>query len=176
MLAPRSVWGYRALFVFLGGAALFFALLPFGPGEGGLPGPELTFGLICAWVLRRPDYVPLWLMAPVLLLDDALLMRPLGLWTLIVLLVSEYLRRRVDHSEALPFWSEAALVTGCIAVAFALNHVALVVLLAQTPPLAGQALHALATVVFYPLVVGFSQIVGVRRLAPGELDTMGTRA
>lgn len=176
MSAPRAVWGYRALFVALAGAVLFFALLPFGPGEGGIPGPELTFCLICAWVLRRPDYVPLWLMVPLLLLDDALLMRPLGLWTLIVLLVSEYLRRTVDHGEALPFWSEVALVTGCIVAAFGLNHLALIVLAADAPPVSGQAIHALATMVFYPVVVLFSQIVGVRRLAPGELDTMGARA
>ena len=177
MMAPRAVWGFRALFAALALLTLFFALLPFGPGEGGVPGPELTFCLVCAWVLRRPDYVPLWLVVPVLLIDDALLMRPLGLWTLIVLVVSEYLRRRVDHAEALPFAAEIAQITGCVAVAFALNHLALAVLLVEAPPpVAGQALHALATLVFYPVVVVLSQLAGVRRLAPGELDTMGTRA
>ncbi|KIT15530.1 hypothetical protein [Jannaschia aquimarina] len=175
-MAPRRVWGYRLLFVVLACTVLFFALLPFGPGEGGVPGPELTVCLIFAWVLRRPDYVPLWLMVPLLLLDDALLMRPLGLWTLIVLLMSEWLRRRVDHTESLPFWNEVALVSGCIVAAFAAYHLSLALLLAQTPPLGGQALHALATIVFYPPVVIFSQLLGVRRLQPGELDTLGARA
>lgn len=172
---PRP-WWFRLLFAALAFLVLFFALLPFGPGEGGVPGPELTLCLVCAWVLRRPDYVPVWLLVPVLLLDDALLMRPLGLWTLIVLLASEYLRRRVDHGEALPFWNEVALVSGVIAAAFAVNHLVLALLLAQTPPLGGQALHALATIVFYPLVAIFTQVLGVRRLAPGELDTLGSRA
>lgn len=176
MIASRAVWGYRLLFVALAGAVLFFALLPFGPGEGGVPGPELTVCLIFAWVLRRPDYVPLWLIVPLLLLDDALLMRPLGLWTLVVLLVSEYLRRRVDHGEALPFWSEVMLASGCIVAVFAVNQAALALLLADAPPLDGQAMHALATVVFYPLVMVLSQVMGVRRLAPGELDSMGARA
>jgi len=174
-MAPRRVWWFRVLFAVLAFAILFFALLPFGPGEGGVPGPELTLCLICAWVLRRPDYVPVWLLVPVLVLDDALLMRPLGLWALIVLLVSEYLRRRVDQAEQLAFWPEVGLVTGCITVAFLANHLALGLLLAQTPPLAGQALHALATIVFYPLTAIFSQVLGVRRLAPGELDTLGSR-
>lgn len=175
-MRARSVWLYRLIFAGLAAAILFFALLPFGAGPGDIPGPELTVCLIAAWVLRRPDYVPVWLLVGLLLLDDFLLMRPLGLWTLIVLVMSEYLRRRVDHAEALPFWSEVALVSGCIAAVFVANHLALVLLLAETPPVLGQALHALATIVFYPPTAIFSQLIGVRRLAPGELDSLGTRA
>jgi rod shape-determining protein MreD len=171
-----AVWAYRALFGGLLCLIGFIALLPFGPGEGGVPGPELTLCLACAWVLRRPDYVPVWLLVPVLLLEDMLLFRPLGLWTLIVLLVTEHLRRRVDHAEALPFWSEVGLVTACIAAAFGAQHLALVLLLAEPPPVAGQALHALATMVFYPAAAVFSSLIGVRRLQPGELDSLGTRA
>ena len=175
-MTVRSVWLYRALFVALAGTVLFFQLLPFGAGPGAVPGPELTVCLVAAWVLRRPDYVPVWLLLPLLLVDDVLLMRPLGLWTLIVLLMSEYLRRRVDHAEVLPFWSEVGLVSGCIATAFFADHFALVLLLAERPPFLGQMLHALATIVFYPPVAIFSQLIGVRRLAPGELDSLGTRA
>ncbi len=175
-MATRSIWIYRAVFAVLALLVLFVSLLPFDGGEGAWPGPELTLCLIAAWVLRRPDYVPVWLLLVLLLLDDALLMRPLGLWTLIVLLVAEYLRRRVDHAEAMSVWSEAGLVAGCVAAAFVANDLALVILLAETPPLAGQALHALATIVFYPPVAVVSHIIGVRRLAPGELDSMGTRA
>ena len=120
-MAPRQVWAYRFLFLILAGGILFFSLLPFGPGEGGIPGPELAFCLICAWVLRRPDYVPVWLLVPVLLIEDALLMRPLGLWALVCFLASEYLRRRVDQSEAMPYTSEASVVAGTIVVAFTAN-------------------------------------------------------
>ncbi|WGH77801.1 rod shape-determining protein MreD [Jannaschia ovalis] len=175
-MAARRVWLYRLVFALLASAILFFALLPFGPGEGGVPGPELTVCLIFAWVLRRPDYVPVWLIVVMLLLDDVMLMRPLGLWTLTVLLASEYLRRRVDHAEALPFWSEVGVVSGCIVVVFTANHLTLVLLFAEPGPLLGTALHALATIVFYPPIAVFSQMIGVRRLAPGEMDSLGTRA
>lgn len=175
-MGGRSLWGYRGVFVGLSALILFFALLPFGTGEGSLPGPELTLCLICAWILRRPDYVPLWLMVPVLLMDDILLMRPLGLWTLIVLLVSEFLRRQVDHTEALPYSSELPMVSGWIAGAFLAQYLILLLLVAPTPPLTGLLLQAVATIVAYPFVALFSQMIGVRRLAPGELDTLGTRA
>ena len=174
-MGGRRLWGYRATYLLLTSLIAFAALLPFGPDDG-VPGPELTFCLTCAWVLRRPDYVPIWLLIPVLLLQDALMMRPLGLWTLITFLVTEYLRRRVDHSEALPFWSEVALVSAWIVAAFGLYHVSHLLLLAETAPVRGLALQALATIVFYPLIAIFSQLIGVRRLAPGELDTLGSRA
>ena len=172
----RDVWTYRLIFGGLAAAVTFLALLPVGTGEGGIPGPELMVCLVAAWVLRRPDYVPVWLLLGVLLLDDALLMRPLGLWTLIVLVVSEYLRRRADPTQAISFGAEAALVSACIAAAFAANQLALLMLLAPAPPLLGQAMQAVATIAFYPPVALFSRLIGVRRLAPGELDSLGTRA
>ncbi|MEM8823608.1 MAG: rod shape-determining protein MreD [Pseudomonadota bacterium] len=175
-MGGRTLWSYRAIFVGLAILILFLALLPFGPSNAGIPGPELTLCLICAWVLRRPDYVPLWIIVPILLLDDVLMMRPLGLWTLVVIVVTDVLRRRVDHTEVLPFSSEIPLVAGWIGAAFILNYLALVVLLAETPPVAGLVLQAMATIVLYPFVALFSQMIGVRRLAPGELDTLGTRA
>ncbi|UWQ18912.1 rod shape-determining protein MreD [Jannaschia sp. M317] len=175
-MAQRNVWGYRAVFALLSFVILFFALLPFGRSDGGVPGPDLMLCLACAWILRRPDYAPIWLLVPLVLLDDALLMRPLGVWTMVVMLATEYLRRRVDHTEAQTFSSEILIVSGLIAGTFVANHLVMLLLLAQTPPLIGQALHALVTIVFYPLTAIFSQLIGVRRLAPGELDSLGTRA
>ena len=175
-MASMAIWRYRAVFALLSAGFVFLALLPFNTGEGGWPGPDLIVCLMAAWVLRRPDYVPIWLLLIVVLMADVLLMRPLGLWALIVILLSEYLRRRVDLAEVLPFWSEMAMVGGCLALAFLADHLALVLLVAETPPLLGQGLHALATIVFYAPVALFSQMIGVRRLAPGELDSLGTRA
>ena len=171
-----SVWTWRAVFVGLVALITFFSLLPFGISEDAAPGPELTICLVLAWVLRRPDYVPPWLLVIVVLLQDALMMRPLGLWTLIVLLAAEWQRRRVDQTEALPFWSEAGSATLTILAAFVAQYLALVLLLADRPPLGGLALHALATVVFYVPAALFSMALGVRRLAPGELDSLGSRA
>ncbi|MGB3408974.1 MAG: rod shape-determining protein MreD [Jannaschia sp.] len=170
----RAVWTFRLLYAVLVLTYLFFALLPFD--EGIVPAPDLVLCMTFAWVMRRPDYIPVWLLVPLLLLADALLMRPLGLWTLVVFLMSEYLRRRVDHTEAETFGSEVVLVASCIVVVFVGNHIALVLLAAETAPLLGQVLHVFVTIVFYPITAILSQLIGVRRLAPGELDTLGTRA
>ena len=46
-----------------------------------MAGPDLMLAFTFAWVLRRPDYVPVLLIAAIFLLEDMLLMRPPGLWT-----------------------------------------------------------------------------------------------
>lgn len=169
----RGVWSWRLLFVGLAGAITFFALLPFGPADAQVPGPELTLCLAAAWVLRRPDYVPPAIVVPVVLMQDMLLMRPIGLWTLIVLLATEWLRRRVDQMEALPFWTEAGTACLVILAAFVAEYATLALLFAERPPLLGQTIHALATMVFYVPAALFSMLLGVRRLKPGELDSLG---
>ena len=65
------------------------------------------------------------------------------------------------------------MVAGCIAVAFVADHLALALLLAETPPLLGQGLHALATIVFYPLIAVFSQLIGVQPTRPGRARQPG---
>lgn len=176
-MGRRRVWVYWLWFAGLAFLDIFASLLPLGRGGGLVPGPDLTFLLVLAWVQRRPDYIPVWLLVPVLLLGDALLVRPLGLWTLIVMLVAEFLRRRVDPAEALPFAGELGRVALLIVGAFAANHLILVLLFADPAPVLGVTLHALMTLVLYPFVLIITRSVfGVRRLQPGELDSLGHRA
>lgn len=175
-MSSRTTWGFRALFACTAFAYMFFSLLPFGSDAATIPAPEVMLCVTFAWILRRPDYVPVWLLVALVLMADVLLMRPLGLWTLMVLLASEYLRRRVDFSEVHTFGAELILVSALIAATFAAESVALSLLLAEGGPLTGRILQAISTIVFYPIVVVFSKLVGVRRLAPGELDTLGHRA
>ena len=67
---PASVWAHRGLYAALALALLFLRLLPLGSIAGAWPGPDLLVCLTFAWVLRRPDYTPVLLIAAVLLLED----------------------------------------------------------------------------------------------------------
>jgi rod shape-determining protein MreD len=175
-MALRAVWTYRMIWAGAAFAVIFVALLPLGTGSDGWPGPDIVLCLAIAWIVRRPDFVPVWLLVGTLLLEDVLLVRPLGLWTLIVLVAGESLRRRVDPTEAHAWGAEFALAWAMIAGCFAAGHLGLVLLLAETPPLGGQLLHMGVTMASYPLVAVATHLIGVRRLAPGEVDTLGTRA
>ena len=67
-------------FVALSSALAVVRLLPIDMQPMPLPGPDLMLCLVLAWTIRRPDLLPVWLVAVVMLAADLLLMRPPGLW------------------------------------------------------------------------------------------------
>ena len=67
--------GKLALFTALMAAIAFAHLLPLDPGPGRFPGPDVMLLLTIAWLLRRPEAVPLALVAVLFLLADFLLQR-----------------------------------------------------------------------------------------------------
>ncbi|RVT86824.1 rod shape-determining protein MreD [Rhodobacteraceae bacterium CCMM004] len=169
-------WVYRGLFAASALAVIFVQILPFRIGDPSVPGPDLLPLLAFAWVLRRPDYVPVWLVALTMLFADLMLMRPPGLWSALVVLGVEFLRSRVGLSRGLPVLVEWAMVALVLAGITALHAVILAVVMVEQPTVAQTALHALTTIVAYPAVVLLSAaIYGVRKTAPGEVDALGHR-
>ncbi|MFV0334366.1 MAG: rod shape-determining protein MreD [Tropicimonas sp.] len=169
-------WGYRGLYVLLVLLLAFVQLLPLGAGGGALPGADLITALTFAWVLRRPAYVPVLLLAPLLLFLDLLLQRPPGLGAALMLLGSEILRSRRDMSRSVPFAIEWAMVSAVIVALAGLNQIALGLVMADRPPLGQALLRSLFTAAAYPLVVLVSHyILGVRTAAPNEAVALGNR-
>ena len=90
----RARLWHRVLFVTIAALVLLLRLLPLSPSASGFSGPDITLALILAWVLRRPEYVPVALILVVVVVEDLLLQRPPGLWPLIVLGATHWLRVR----------------------------------------------------------------------------------
>lgn len=175
-MSPRSVFMYRAALAGMLSLVMFFSLLPVGGFFFGLPGPDLIMCFFFAWVLRRPDYVPMGLVVLIGFFADALLMQPLGLWTVILLIATETLRRGVQSTEVLTPVDEAFQVVTVMLACFLAERLALMILLADAPALSSQLVHILMTVLFYPVIVLVTHTVfGVRRLQPGEVDALGGR-
>ena len=167
---------HRGLFLGLVALVMFLRLLPINPVSHGLPGPDLTLALTLAWVLRRPEYVPALLIAAVFLLEDLMFWRPVGLWTLIVLGATEFLRARESASRDLPFVLEAVLIGSVMIGMLLANRFILGLVMVEQPPLGREVLRMLATFVAYPFVVALSALAfGLRRAAPGEIDAWGNR-
>lgn len=167
---------HRALFLAIAAVILFLRLLPLSPGTGGLPGPDIFLALTLAWVLRRPDYVPAALIVAVILLEDLMFMRPPGLWPLMVLLGTEFLRRREQALRDLPFMLEWLVIGGVLAAMFLGNRAVLALVMVPQPGLGQDLLRLLATLAAYPVVVAASRLAfGLRRAAPGEVDALGHR-
>ena len=169
-------WRYRALFVGLTLAILSLRLLPLGDGTGGLPGPDLPTALALAWVVRRPDYVPIGLIAAVVLLADIVQMRPPGLWAAIVVIGVAFLRSREATSRDLLFPGEWALASAVLFAMTLLYWLVLAVFMVPHPGLGLLLLQFLATAAAYPAVVLVSRLLlGLRKAAPGEVDALGHR-
>ncbi len=167
-------WRHRAVFLGLAFIVIFARLLPLDSGPGQLPGPDLLVCLAFAWVLRRPDYVPVTMIAAVILTTDILFMRPLGLWTACVVLGSEFLRAREPFSRDLPFMLEW-MVVGTVIAAMTLGYVLTLAIFAVDQPALGLTLiQMIATIVAYPFVVLFSaRLLGLRKIPPGAVDQLG---
>ena len=56
-------WLYHLMFAGLALAVLLMQLVPVGGGIRHIPGPDLLMCLVLVWVQRRPDYVPLLVLA-----------------------------------------------------------------------------------------------------------------
>lgn len=174
--ATRTVWLYRGIFVALSLFVLFVRLLPLGSVAGSLPGPDLILCVMLAWVMRRPDYLPVLIIAAVVLLEDVVLMRPLGLWTALVILATEFLRSRAALTRELSFAVEWMLVAGLM-VGLLLGYRLFFALAFLPQPGFGFAMtQTLWSILCYPLVVMASRLMlDLRKPAMGELDSMGRR-
>ena len=169
-----SVWLHRLLFLAVAAALVFVKLLPLPSTAGHLPGPDLLLCLILAWTVRRPDYLPVLMIAAVLLLEDMLLMRPPGLWTGLVILGSEFIRSRVALTRELNFGVEWLLVAGLMVAIFVTYRVILAMSLLPQPAFGFALVQILWSVVAYPFVVAVSRYgLDLHKPATGELDSYG---
>ncbi|ANT59669.1 rod shape-determining protein MreD [Salipiger sp. CCB-MM3] len=171
---PAKVWMMRATFVALAFALIFYHLLPLDLMPASYAGPDVLTALCFAWALRRPDYVPALLVAAVMLLGDLLFQRPPGLWALLVLMATEFLKSRDRPRRETTFLQEWIAVAVVLAVITILFRLALALLIVPEGTSFLALMRYAMTVICYPLIVLLSQgLFGVRRMAPGDFDHAG---
>lgn len=171
--ANFQMWTLRLVFVALVMALLLRGLLPLDVGAPLIPGPDLILCLVLVWVQRRPDILTAPLIAGTVLLADFLLMRPPGLWGLLVLVGTEVLRRRAYRPERTPFALEMGIATITIGALMLAQRIILTVFFVDQPPVTTELLHFLTTVAAYPVVALLSvHVLGIR---PMQGESEGAR-
>ena len=169
-------FAYRLLFLGFAALVLFVRILPLNALPARIPAPDLLLCATIVWVLRRPDYVPAILIAAVFLFEDILSMRPPGLWPLIVLLGTEFLRSREATLRDLPFALEWLIAGGLITAMTVIDRLVLALFLVPHGSTSLTALQGLVTILAYPLVAILTHFVfRLRKAAPGEVDALGHR-
>ena len=167
---------YLGLWLLIAAATILGRILPLDGLDSGWPLPNLLLLLTMAWVLRRPAHLPAPAIAAVFLAEDLFLMRPPGLWALIVLLGTEFLRRRALVVREMNLLLEWAMVAAVLVAMSLANRLVLVIVIAPRDPL-DLSLQSLAvTILVYPLVVWVLQVVlRVEKPATGEVDELGRK-
>ena len=174
--ARSSIWLFRLVFLGLAALFLFLKLLPLGSIAGEWPGPDILLCLIFAWVVRRPDFLPVPLIAAVLILEDLLLMRPPGLWTALVILATEFIRSRAALTRELGFLTEWLLVAGMMVALLVSYRVAFALAFLPQPGLGFALVQTVWSILCYPVVVAASRLAfDLRKPATGEVDAYGRR-
>lgn len=174
-MAQRT-WLGRFIYLGLACVIFFFRLLPLNAVPGGLPGPDLLLAMTLAWLIRRPEQVPAPLIAGVFLMADMLFLRPPGLWTLIVLGATEFVRSRSSPTRDVPLAAEMGLIAILVITATVVELIALSIFLLPKPGLGIALLQALFTLVAYPVIVAALSLgLGLRRIAPGDVYDQGRR-
>ncbi len=175
---PTSyLWAKRGLYLVLGLLILFLHLLPLDTKPDRLPFPDLLVALTFAWILRRPEYVPILSIAAVMLMADLLLQRPPGLMAALVVLGSSYLRNSAHGLREIGFVAEWTTVGAVVTAIFVLNRLILAILSVQQAALGPAVIQVILTIAFYPVIVLLSQSAfGVRRSSPADTASMGARS
>ena len=169
-------WVFRLISVGLAVVIVFLQLVPLRNVPGRLPGPDLLLVLTLAWVMRRPDYLPPWLVGLVFLVQDLIMMRPPGLWAALMVLACEFLRSRAALTRELTFLVEW-LVVSVVMLAMLLAYQLICAIALVPQPAFGLALvQTVWSALIFPLTVWASRIVfGLHKPAMGEVDDRGRR-
>lgn len=154
MPSNSSLWFGSALFASLGLFATLAAMLPLGLSADAWVMPDLFFCIAFYWVVRRADTAPIALICCVTLFADVMLMRPLGLWSFVMILSMELVRyQRLPIREQM-FIVEWILFAFLFAAALLLNALMLTLSFSTSPSFDLTISYFVSTVAAYPLVVG----------------------
>jgi len=167
---------YLGLFLLIAALTILARLLPLSVAADAWPRPDVLLPLTMAWVLRRPVHLPAIAIVLAFLAEDLFMMRPPGLWALVVLFGTEFLRRRHSVVREMNLLLEWALVAAVMVAMFVAYRLGLVIVMTPRPPLDLSLLTLVFTMIIYPVVVLVLQgLLRVRKPATGEVDELGRK-
>lgn len=172
--ADARTWMHRGIFMVLAFWIIVFQLVPLDLRPATWAAPDLLLAATLAWVARKPNYLPVPVIAGFFLMADFLFMRPPGLLAVLVVLLTETIRRQHREFRNMTLIMEwGTIAIGIIGITLA-NRLILALVMAPQAPLGLAAMEMSATILVYPIVVLLAHfLLGVSRAAPGEVGRKG---
>jgi len=153
MASSSSIWFGSALFLSLGFFVTLAALLPLGLSADALIMPDLFFCMAFYWVIRSAKTAPVTIVFFVVFFADVMLMRPLGLWTLVVVLTIEFARYQRFPIREQMFIVEWILFALLFGAALLFKSILLTISFSDMPNLELTVWYFSMTIASYPIVV-----------------------
>ena len=147
---PLRILRLRLTYLLIVMLVVLFQTLPTQTSQYPLAVPDFPLIITVAWIMRRPDVMSPIIITLAFLFADMILQRPPGLWTLIVLCASIFLRMRARGFQEVIFFYEWLMVAIVISVTFTLHHFAL---LLTFLPAQDSKLSAILTILIYPIFI-----------------------
>ena len=119
--------------------------------------PDIPLVITFAWVMRRPDVMDPILITIAFLFADMILQRPPGLWTVIALCGSMFLRSRTIYFKEAIFFYEWLMIAIVVIFCFTAHQFLLLLTFLPTHDLALLVKQALFTIMLYPIFIWLSR-------------------
>lgn len=148
-------WFEVTLFVVLGFISIGVPLIPMGLSANSIAFPDIMFALFAAWIIRRPATAPLVAIVFSAVLADAFMMRPMGLWALMLFIGMEVLRFSERGFREIPFVLEWLYVSILFAALLMLQNILLFLSFDSVYGISYVVRHWGGTVAVYPLIAAF---------------------
>lgn len=170
-----SLWINRGVFALIAFVIVVLQLVPLDARPPIWAPPDILLAMTLVWVARRPDYLPVFLVALIFLFTDLLFHRPPGLWAALVVLLTEFVRSRARDFRGLPLILEwGTVAVGIVAITLA-NRLVLAIVATPQAPLALTLIEMFQTILIYPLAVFVAHaLFGVSK-GPGHAASKGAR-
>ena len=162
-------WMYHLIYILICVIIISLQIQPLKIISNEIFWPDFIFMFTTAWLLRRPKYLPFFLIISVHFISDMLLFKPIGLWSAISIIGYEFIRRQALSQRVLKMSEELLLVSivftflMCTLIGFqfifAINNI----------PLSMVGYRICFTIVLYPGVVLFTHyLLSIRRAHPSD--------
>lgn len=148
---PLRILRIRLTYLLIIILVVLFQTLPIPTSPYQFAVPDFPLVITVAWIMRRPDVMSPILIAIAFLFADMMLQRPPGLWTLIVLLTSIFLRMRARGFQEVIFLYEWLMVAVVISIAFIVYNFALLLTFLPPQNIKLSAMQTLLTILVYPI-------------------------
>ena len=132
---------------------VLFQTMPIHTSSNQFAMPDIPLVITFVWVMRRPDVMGPIHITIAFLFADMILQRPPGLWTLIVLCGSMFLRSRTIYFKEVIFFYEWLMIGIVVIICFTAHQFLLLLTFLPTHNLKLIAMQAFLTILLYPVFI-----------------------